>query len=100
MVEYVDLRERGGWEYAARRSDSSISTARQRKDIAAELEAREKTRYANTQEGDEAVLRVLVSRADHEQAFIEFMSMEGPFSVRVPQAELLRTSGLRQELES
>lgn len=49
-------------------------------------------RYAEIQEGDTAVLRVKVARADSEQAFIEFASMEGPFSVRVPVTELLRTS--------
>lgn len=49
-------------------------------------------RYAEIQEGDTAVLRVKVARADSEQAFIEFASMEGPFSVRVPVSELLRTS--------
>lgn len=49
-------------------------------------------RYAAIQEGDNAVLRVKVARADKGQALIEFVSMEGPFSVRVPIAELLRTS--------
>ena len=49
-------------------------------------------RYAEIQEGDTAVLRVRVARANDEQAFIEFVSMEGPYSVRVPVTELLRTS--------
>lgn len=39
-------------------------------------------------EGDTADLRVKVARANDEQAFIEFKSMEGPFSVRVPLTEL------------
>lgn len=42
------------------------------------------SRYAEVQEGDSVVLRAKVARADGEQAFIEFESMEGPFSVRVP----------------
>ena len=50
------------------------------------------SRYAEIQEGDTAVLRVKVARANKEQALIEFVSMEGPFSVRVPVSELLRTS--------
>lgn len=41
-------------------------------------------------EGDVALLEVGVHRADSEQALIEFTSMEGPFSVRVPQRELTR----------
>lgn len=41
------------------------------------------------QEGDFAVLRVRVARANSEQAFVEFQSMEGPYSVRVPMSELL-----------
>lgn len=49
-------------------------------------------RYAEIQEGDDVVLRARVYRANSEQAFIEFESMEGPFSVRVPLAELLRVS--------
>lgn len=49
-------------------------------------------RYAEIQEGDDVVLRAKVARADSEQAFIEFKSMEGPFSVRVPITELLRVS--------
>jgi hypothetical protein len=44
----------------------------------------------NIGEGDHAVLRVKVARANDEQAFIEFTSMEGPFSVRVPLTELLQ----------
>lgn len=48
-------------------------------------------RYAEIQEGDSAVLRVKVFRADKKQALIEFESMEGTFSVRVPVTELLRT---------
>lgn len=40
------------------------------------------------------VLRVKVARANAEQAFIEFVSMEGPFSVRVPVTELLRTNDI------
>lgn len=39
-------------------------------------------------EGDEVLLRAKVYRANTEQALIEFRSMEGPFSVRVPLAEL------------
>lgn len=42
------------------------------------------------QEGDFAVMRVRVARANSEQALIEFRSMEGPYSVRVPLSELLR----------
>lgn len=40
-------------------------------------------------EGDYVVLRARVARANSEQAFIEFKSMEGPFSIRVPVSELL-----------
>lgn len=39
-------------------------------------------------EGDEVLLRAKVYRCNREQALIEFVSMEGPFSVRVPLAEL------------
>ncbi len=49
-------------------------------------------RYAEVQEGDAVVLRAKVARADGQQAFIEFESMEGPYSVRVPLAELHRVS--------
>jgi len=38
------------------------------------------------------VLRARVARADGGQALIEFASMEGPFSVRVPLSEVLRTA--------
>lgn len=51
-------------------------------------------RYAEVQEGDNVVLRAKVARANDEQAFIEFVSMEGPFSVRVPLSELLRVGGV------
>lgn len=44
------------------------------------------------QEGDGVVLRATVARANKDQAFIEFKSMEGPFSVRVPLSELLRVN--------
>lgn len=47
-------------------------------------------RYAEVQEGDAVVLRAKVARANNEQAFIEFESMEGMFSVRVPLSEILR----------
>ncbi|WP_159083895.1 hypothetical protein [Nocardioides terrigena] len=47
---------------------------------------------ASIQEGDYAVMRVKVARANDEQAFIEFASMEGPFSIRVPLSELLKVS--------
>lgn len=47
-------------------------------------------RYAEVQEGDNVVLRAKVYRASSEQALIEFQSMEGVFSVRVPLSELLR----------
>jgi hypothetical protein len=50
------------------------------------------SRYAEVQEGDVVVLRARVARANDEQAFIEFVSMDGPFSVRVPLSELLRVS--------
>lgn len=46
-------------------------------------------------EGDTAVLNVVVARANAEQAFIGFRSMEGPFSIRVPLRELRRTGGSR-----
>ena len=46
------------------------------------------------QEGDNVVLRATVCRSNDEQAFIEFASMEGPFSVRVPLSELLRVGGV------
>lgn len=49
-------------------------------------------RYAEVQEGDSVVLRAKVYRADDKQALIEFKSMEGTFSVRVPLSELLRVS--------
>ena len=49
-------------------------------------------RHAEIQEGDSVVLRATVARANKDQAFIEFKSMEGPFSVRVPLSELLRVS--------
>ena len=52
-------------------------------------------RYAEVQEGDVVVLRAKVARANNEQALIEFESMEGPFSVRVPVSELLRVGGPR-----
>lgn len=45
-------------------------------------------RYAAVQEGDEVYLRAKVARANDGQALIEFSSMEGPFSVRVPLSEL------------
>jgi hypothetical protein len=57
-------------------------------------------------EGDHVALRVKVARANDEQALIEFTSMEGPFSVRVPLSELARTStattdtGLRERVEA
>lgn len=41
-------------------------------------------------EGDHAVLRVKVYRANSEQALIEIRSTDGPFSLRVPVSELLR----------
>jgi len=47
-------------------------------------------RYAEVQEGDAVVLRAKVAGANNEQAFIEFESMEGMFSVRVPLSEILR----------
>jgi hypothetical protein len=50
-------------------------------------------RHAEVQEGDAVVLRAKVARANGEQALIEFESMQGPFSVRVPLAELLRVGG-------
>lgn len=40
------------------------------------------------QEGDSAKLAVTVARVNFEQALIEFTSMEGPYSVRVPVVEL------------
>lgn len=40
------------------------------------------------EEGDQVLLRAVVFRADHEQALIEFRSMDGQFSVRVPLSEL------------
>lgn len=49
-------------------------------------------RYAEIQEGDSVVLRAKVARANEEQAFIEFTSMEGPYSVRVPLSEILRVA--------
>ena len=55
----------------------------------ARQEAREE-RYAEFQEGDAVILWARVARANSEQAFIEFRSMEGPFSVRVPLSELRR----------
>lgn len=45
------------------------------------------------QEGDYVWLRARVHRANHEQAFIEFESMEGAFSVRVPLSELRHRKG-------
>jgi hypothetical protein len=39
-------------------------------------------------ENDVVSLRVRIHRMDDEQALIEFVSMEGPFSVRVPLTEL------------
>lgn len=51
------------------------------------------SRYAEVQDGDDVVLRAKVYRADSEQALIEFVSMEGPFSVRVPLSEVLRVGG-------
>lgn len=35
-------------------------------------------------EGDEVFMMAKVYRANDEQALVEFQSMEGPFSVRVP----------------
>jgi hypothetical protein len=46
------------------------------------------SKHAPFDEGDEVFLKARVYRANSEQALIEFVSMEGPFSVRVPQAEL------------
>lgn len=41
------------------------------------------------EEGDEALLRVKIARANDVQAFIELQSYdEGPFSLRVPLSEL------------
>jgi hypothetical protein len=51
------------------------------------------------QEGDDAVLRVKVARANDEQAFVEFLSMEGPFSVRVPLSELGHTDPDTHDLD-
>lgn len=39
-------------------------------------------------EGDKALLKVEVARADATQALIELYSMEGPYSIRVPLTEL------------
>jgi hypothetical protein len=50
-------------------------------------------RYAEVQEGDDVVLRAKVARANGEQAFIEFVSMDGPFSIRVPLSEIMRVGG-------
>ena len=43
------------------------------------------------EEGDEVFLKAKVYRANLEQAFIEFISMEGVFSIRVPVSELERS---------
>lgn len=39
-------------------------------------------------EGDDVLLRAKVYRVNREQALIEFTSMEGPYSIRVPLSEL------------
>lgn len=54
------------------------------------LLAKVEPRYAKFQEGDTALLRVEVARANREQAFIGFESMEGPYSIRVPISELVQ----------
>lgn len=41
-------------------------------------------------EGDDVFLTAKVYRANGEQALIEFRSMEGPYSIRVPLSELTR----------
>jgi len=41
-------------------------------------------------EGDAVWLKAKVFRADSEQALIEFQSMDGIFSIRVPVHELAR----------
>jgi hypothetical protein len=51
--------------------------------------AQQSERYAEVQEGDAVVLRARVARAGEGQALVEFRSMEGPFSVRVPLSEVL-----------
>lgn len=50
-------------------------------------------RHAEIQEGDNVVLRAKVARANEEQALIEFVSMDGPFSLRVPITEIMRVGG-------
>lgn len=54
------------------------------------------SRYAEVQEGDDVVLRAKIARANSEQALLEFESMEGTFSVRVPLSEILRVGGPRK----
>jgi hypothetical protein len=42
------------------------------------------------QEGQEVSLKVRICRNDSEQALIEFNSMAGPYTIRVPLSELSR----------
>jgi hypothetical protein len=49
-------------------------------------------------EGDKVLLRDEVARVERmERAFIEFTSMEGPYSIRAPRAELTESAWLREQ---
>lgn len=49
------------------------------------------------EEGDGVFLRVRVYRCNGEQALVEFASMQGPYSIRVPLAELTRSGLLESD---
>ena len=50
------------------------------------------------EEGDYVILRAEVARSNEEQSLIQILSMEGPYTLRVPNSQLFRVKFSQEEM--